>query len=137
MVMGPIQQKVPHFRSYRLLPVWRLRVPQRYMDELANCVFHLGGETGDIRDTRIVGQEQRLGTQAGYAMNRRDQLLWIELGGRRGREDERAAARIACAVRQAERVTGKDVAVILVEDSLVMQRMARGVQELDLSAAPI
>ncbi len=65
-----------------------------------------------------------------------DALSWpgIELRGRGGRHDPRAARRVELAVGEAESVAREDAVGVVVDDGLVMQRVARRVHALEDAA---
>ena len=83
----------------------------------------LGADAHEVTHLTVVGEIRRLRLQGENASNRVDQLIGIKLRGRGSRQRQRPTVDVELAIRQTERVPGKNTAGVMIEDGLMMQRM--------------
>lgn len=87
--------------------------------------------------TTVVGQVHRLRVVAQHALDRGLHRLWVELHRRRRREDESALRTVQLAVGDAEGIAGEPAAAARIPHAVVVQRVARRVQQDQLAAGQI
>src|SRR5688572_9665901 len=98
-----------------------------------HALLHLARETLEIGDLRVVRQEDRARTVRHEPVHGPAESLGVEVHGRRRREDEGAALDVEVAVGDAEGVAGEDHLVCAVHDAVVVQRVPRRVDHLQLA----